>query len=48
MELAQEVVSYNFGPAAARSILYFLVIVTVSWTFKTALAMHESKGSSAP
>ena len=43
MELGQDVVSYNFGPAAARSIIYFTVILTVSWTFKTALAMHKSE-----
>ena len=42
MELGQDVVSFNFGPAAARSIIYFIIILTVSWTFKTALAMHAS------
>ncbi len=42
MELGQDVVAYNFGPAAARSIIYFIIIVTISWTFKTALAMHAS------
>jgi glycerol transport system permease protein len=41
MELGQEVVSYSFSPAAAISIIYFIIIVTVSWTFKTALAIHE-------
>lgn len=42
MELGQDVVSYNYGPAAARSIIYFIIILTVSWTFKTALDIHES------
>jgi glycerol transport system permease protein len=42
MDLGQDVVSYNFSPAAARSIIYFIIIVTVSWTFKTALALQES------
>ncbi len=41
MELGQDVLSYSFSPAAARSIIYFIIIVTVSWTFKTALAIHE-------
>jgi len=41
MELGQDVVSYNFSPAAARSIIYFILIITVSWAFKTALAIHE-------
>ena len=39
MDLGQEVVSFDFGPAAARSIIYFIIIVIVSWTFKTALAI---------
>jgi glycerol transport system permease protein len=42
MELAQDVVSYDYGPAAARSVIYFIIIVTVSWMFKNALAIHES------
>ena len=47
MDLGQDVVSYNFSPAAARSIIYFIIIVTVSWTFKTALAIHESDNKSS-
>lgn len=43
MELAQDVISYNYGPAAARSVIYFIMIVIVSWTFKKALAAHESR-----
>ena len=42
MDLGQDVVSYDFSPAAARSIIYFIIIVTVSWTFKTALAVQKS------
>lgn len=42
MELAQDVASYNFSPAAARSIIYFIIILTVSWTFKTALATRHN------
>jgi glycerol transport system permease protein len=41
-ELGQDVVSYSFSPAAARSIIYFIIILTVSWTFKTALAIHKT------
>ena len=42
MELGHDVVSYNFSPAAARSIIYFIFILTVSWLFKTALAFQET------
>ena len=31
------------NPGAARSIIYFIVIFTVSWTFKTALAIHKAE-----
>lgn len=42
VDLTRDVVSYNFSPAAARSIIYFIIILTVSWAFKTALAIHGS------
>jgi glycerol transport system permease protein len=42
MELGRDVVSYDYGPAAARAIIYFIMILTVSWIFKTVLAIHES------
>jgi len=41
MDLVHDVVSYNYGPAAARSVIYFIIILVVLWTFKTALAIHE-------
>ena len=42
MELGTEVVGYNVGPAAARSIIYFIIILTVSWAFKAALERRRS------
>ena len=45
MELGRDVASYNFSPAAARSIIYFIIIITVSWAFKTAMAIHEFDNS---
>lgn len=42
MDLAHDVVSYDYGPAAARSVIYFIIILIVSWMFKTALAVQES------
>jgi len=43
MDLGEDIFSFNYGPAAARSVIYFLVILTVSWVFKTALALHGSR-----
>jgi uncharacterized PurR-regulated membrane protein YhhQ (DUF165 family) len=42
MELGRDAVAFNYGPAAARAIIYFMMILAVSWTFYTALAIHES------
>ncbi len=41
MALAQDAVSYNYGPAAARSVVYFIIILIVSWMFKTAFAIQK-------
>ncbi|MDJ0784769.1 MAG: sugar ABC transporter permease [Desulfosarcinaceae bacterium] len=43
MELGQEVVSQDYGPASARAVIYFIMILTLSWAFKKALAAHESR-----
>jgi glycerol transport system permease protein len=42
MELGRDAVAFNYGPAAARSVIYFIMILTVSWTLYTALAIQES------
>jgi glycerol transport system permease protein len=42
IELGIDITAWNLGPAAARSVIYFIIILIVSWTFKTALAIHES------
>ena len=36
LDLGEEIQSFNYGPSAARSIVYFLIILTVAWTFKAA------------
>ena len=41
MELGRDAVAFNYGPAAARAIIYFTMILTISWTFNTALAIHK-------
>ena len=43
MELGQEVVSQDYGPASARAVIYFFIILAISWAFKKALAAHESQ-----
>jgi glycerol transport system permease protein len=36
LDLGEEIQSFNYGPAAARSIVYFLIVMTVAWAFKAA------------
>lgn len=36
VDLGEEIKAFNYGPSAARSVLYFLIIVTVAWTFSKA------------
>ena len=38
LDLGEEINAFNYGPAAARSIVYFLIVTTVAWTFRAATA----------
>lgn len=43
IDLAEEINAYNYGPAAARSVVYFLMVLGVAWAFKTALFASEKR-----
>lgn len=45
IELGEDVLSFNYSPAAARSIIYFMIIVAISWMFKTAFDIHQSENT---
>ena len=36
VDLSEEIKAFNYGPSAARSVLYFLIILTVTWMFSKA------------
>ncbi|WP_237154090.1 carbohydrate ABC transporter permease [Oryzibacter oryziterrae] len=36
LDLGEDIKAYNYGSAAARSIVYFLIILTIAWAFRTA------------
>jgi glycerol transport system permease protein len=42
IDLGEEVLAFDYSPAATRGVIYFIIIVAVSWMFKTALAAHKS------
>ena len=35
-EEGEEIKAFNYGPSAARSVIYFLIVLTVAWTFSKA------------
>jgi glycerol transport system permease protein len=45
LDLGEDIQAYNYGPAAARSIIYFLIVVTVAWAFR--MATNASKPAAA-
>lgn len=34
LELGEEIAAFNYGPAAARSVIYFLFVLSVAWFFR--------------
>jgi glycerol transport system permease protein len=36
VDLGEDIKAFNYGPSAARSVLYFLIILTVAWLFTRA------------
>ncbi len=45
LDLGEEIAAYDYGPAAARSIIYFLIVLLVAWAFKTIMNIHQSQTS---
>ncbi len=41
LELGEEIAAFNYGPAAARSVLYFLIVLVVAWTMTTTIRRHS-------
>lgn len=37
MDLGEDVAAFNYGPSAARSVIYFIFVLCVAWAFNTAL-----------
>jgi len=36
VDLGEEIKAFNYGPSAARSVIYFLIVLMVAWTFSKA------------
>jgi glycerol transport system permease protein len=46
VDLGEEIKAFNYGPSVARSVLYFLIVLTVAWTFTKAQGKLD--GGQAP
>lgn len=47
LDLGEEIAAYDYGPAAARSMIYFLIVLTVAWAFKTIMNIRQDQTSKA-
>ncbi|WP_097805331.1 carbohydrate ABC transporter permease [Pelagimonas varians] len=36
VDLGEDIKAFNYGPSAARSVIYFLIVLTVAWMFSKA------------
>ncbi|MFK7874315.1 MAG: carbohydrate ABC transporter permease [Paracoccaceae bacterium] len=45
LELGEDIAAFNYGPAAARSVVYVLIVLLVAWAMKVASARQ---GQAAP
>ena len=45
VDLGEEIKAFNYGPSAARSVIYFLIIVSVAWLFSKAQGKLDRAGA---
>ena len=43
VDLGEEIRAFNYGPSAARSVIYFMIILTVAWMFSKAQDMLDRR-----
>ena len=42
LDLGEEIGSFTYGAAAARSMVYFLLVITAAWTFRSVMDRRKS------
>lgn len=42
MDLGEEIAAFNYGPSAARSVIYFLIVLTIAWIFKLSRSSQNN------
>ncbi len=48
LDLGEEIKGFSYGSAAARSILYFLIVITVVWAFVTVTEHRKRQTAALP
>ena len=44
LDLSEDIKGFNYGSTAARSILYFLIVVTIAWLFRLWIERRAANG----
>lgn len=47
LDLGEEIAAFNYGPAAARSVIYFIIVLSVAWAFATLMNARANDASQA-
>jgi len=42
VDLGEDIKAFNYGPSAARSVIYFLIVLTVAWLFTKAQSVLDT------
>ena len=48
IDLGEDIKAFSYGSAAARAMVYFLLVVTVAWVFKTTMDRQKRDGVERP
>lgn len=43
LELGEDIAAFDYGPAAARSVVYFLIVLLVAWSMKVAFNRRQDE-----
>jgi glycerol transport system permease protein len=47
VDLGEEISAFNYGPSAARSVLLFIIVLSVAWAFQTIHRLRQTDGNAA-
>ncbi len=47
LDLGEEIKAFNYGPAAARSVVYFLISLLIVWAFARAMMRNRDAEGAA-